>query len=228
MPDGATRLEPSRFPDLVWEPGAWAKSQDALFCYAVGEAERALAWYERKRGRAQRAGRGLRLGAILATSAAGVTPLLSELLERDGQPLIDPLWAAFLLALAGILVLLDRFWGCTSAWVRYVRAGQDLVLALDSFRIEWERRKLAWGPDAEDPDAAQAMLECCRLFLVHVRTVVRQETEAWAAEFQHVLEQIDRVTPASAPPRSREALPPTPGPAGPESARGPGDPSSTS
>jgi hypothetical protein len=221
MPHSPTAAPPSCFPDLVWEPGAWAKSCDALFRYAVGEAERALSWYERKRWRAQRSGRGFRLGAILATSAAGVTPILSEIFERDGHVAIDPLWAAFLLALAGIFVLLDRFWGCTSAWVRYVRASQDLVLALDTFRVEWERRKLAWDPAAEDAEVAQAMLECCRLFLIEVRTVVREETEAWAAEFQHVLEQIDRTASEGGPPRSaRGALAPPP-PAGPDPPRDP-------
>jgi hypothetical protein len=203
MPDPTTVLEPSRFPDLVWESGAWPKSLDALARYAIGEAERALAWYECKRRRAQRAGRGLRLGAMLATSAAGLIPLVSELFEHDGRPAIDPLWAALLLAVAGILVLLDRFWGCTSAWVRYVRAGQDLVLALDTFRVEWERHKLAWDPSVEDVEAAQIRLERCRLFLVHVRTVVRQETETWATEFRHVLEQIDRAASNGAPPRRR-------------------------
>lgn len=216
MPDRTTVLDPSRFPHLVWESGAWPKSLDALFRYAISEAERALAWYERKRCRAQRAGRGLRLGAILATSAAGLTPVLSELFERDGRPAIDPLWAAFLLAVAGILVLLDRFWGCTSAWVRYVRAGQELVLALDTFRVEWERHKLAWDPSMEDLEAAQIMLECCRLFLVQVRTVVRQETETWASEFQHVLEQIDRTTSEGAPrspvPRTEAPMTDQPGP----------------
>ncbi len=199
MSDRHTIFEPAHFPALAWEPGAWPKSLDALFRYAVGEAERAMAWYDGKRRRAQRAGRLLRLGAILATSVAGVTPILSELFERDGRPVVDPLWAAFLLALAGILVLLDRFWGCTSAWVRYVLAAQELAVALDAFRIDWERHKLAWDARGEDTETAQAMLDRCRTFLVQVRAVVRQETDTWAAEFQHVLEQIDGATKARRP-----------------------------
>jgi hypothetical protein len=108
--------------------------------------------------------------------------------------------------------------------VRYVRAGQDLALALDTFRVEWERHKLALDPNAEDLEAAQAMLACCRDFLVQVRAVVRQETEAWAAEFQHVLEQFDRTTPAAPPLTRRAPLAPELARGAPDPAPGPGDP----
>ncbi len=192
MPERPETWENARFPELEWEPGAWTKSLDAVARYAADEAERAMRWYERKRRRAQRAGRLLRLGALVATSAAGVLPLVSELLtEGDGRPAIDPLGSALALAVAGILVLLDRFWGCTSAWVRYVRAGQELAGSLDAFRIDWELHKLDWEPHEPDVEAARAMLDRCRTLLARVRDVVRQETDAWASEFQRVLEQIE-------------------------------------
>jgi hypothetical protein len=195
----AADLTPVAFPRLSWEPEDRTKSLDALVAYATGEAERAIAWYYRKRRRMQWWGRGLRLGAILATSAAGVTPLLAKLFERNGSPALDPLWAAFLLAGAGILVLLDRFWGCTSAWVRYVLAAQELAETLDAFRMDWESHKLFWDRLDADAEQAQLMIDRCRTFLVHVRSVVRAETDAWATEFQNVLEQIEGATRARLP-----------------------------
>src|SRR2546425_4407330 len=140
----------------------------------------------------QRWGRGLRLGAILATSAAGVTPILAKLLERNGSPAFEPLWAALLLAGAGILVLLDRFWGCTSAWVRYMHAAQEISAALDAFRMDWESYKLIWDGNGFEADLehTQVAIDRCRGFLLRVRTVVRTETDTWASEFHKVLEQI--------------------------------------
>jgi hypothetical protein len=187
-------LMPGRFQTLSWRPGALAKPLDELFGYVTSEAERAVDWYHRKRTPMQWGGRLLRFGAILATAAAGVMPLLAEIFERDGEPAIDPLWGAFALALAGILVLLDRFWGCTSAWVRYTLALQELSEALDAFRIDWEGSKVLWAGDDPDPEQARAMIDQCKAFLRRVRSVVRKETDAWAAEFQSVLEQIDAVT----------------------------------
>jgi hypothetical protein len=187
-------LQPASFPSLSWEGKDRTHTLEALVGYASGEAERAIEWYYRKRRRMQWWGRGLRLAAILATSAAGVTPLLAKLFERNGSPVIDPLWAAFLLAGAGIFVLLDRFWGCTSAWVRYVLAAQELSAALDAFRMDWESHKLLWDRVEPDVEEAQLMIERCRGFLAHVRSVVRSETDAWATEFQNVLEQIESAT----------------------------------
>jgi hypothetical protein len=187
-------LRPIPFPSLSWAAEDRAKSLAALVDYATGEAERAIDWYYWKRGRMQRWGRGLRLGAILATSAAGVTPLLAELMDRNGSPTIEPLWAALLLAVAGILVLLDRFWGCTSAWVRYMLAAQEISAALDAFRIDWESHKLlSDGLDA-DVEQAQVTIDRCRTFLGRVRTVVRTETDSWATEFHKVLDQIEGAT----------------------------------
>lgn len=107
---------------------------------------------------------------------------------------MNTLWGSLLLAGAGILVLLDRFWGCTSAWVRYVRAAQELSGALDAFRIDLESHKLFSDRGEPDAEQAQAMIERCRAFLVQVRSIVRKETDAWAAEFQNVLAQIEGAT----------------------------------
>jgi hypothetical protein len=200
-------LEPAAFPSVSWEPKDRAQALEALVGYATGEAERAIEWYYWKRRRMQRWGRGLRLAAILATSAAGITPLLTELFQRNDRPAIDPLWGAFLLAGAGIFVLLDRFWGCTSAWVRYVLAAQEISSVLDAFRMDWESHKLLSDPLDPDVEQAQLMIDRCRSFLSHVRSVVRAETDAWAAEFQNVLEQIEGSThprvPRDTPPPAR-------------------------
>ena len=187
-------LTPARFPSLFWAPEERAKSLAALVSYATGEAERAIDWYYWKRRRTQGWGRGLRLGAILASSAAGVTPLLSELSLQNGRSSIEPLWAALFLALAGILVLLDRFWGCTSAWVRYMHAAQEITAALDAFRLECERHKLLWDGMEVDVEQAQATIDACQSFLSHVRSVVRTETDTWGTEFHKILEQIESAT----------------------------------
>jgi hypothetical protein len=194
VPRSPTDLRPIPFPSLSWAPEDRAKSLAALVGYATREAERAIEWYYWKRRRMQRWGRGLRLGAVLATSAAGLTPLVAGILERDGQPAIEPLWAALLLTLAGIFVLLDRFWGCTSAWVRYVRAAQELSSALEAFRMDWESHRLVWDGAEFDVEQAQATIERTHRFLELVRSVVRTETETWATEFHKVLEQIESAT----------------------------------
>jgi hypothetical protein len=187
----AEDLGPSPFPDLSWQPSCLAKSLDELFHYVTGESERAIAWYLRKRKPMQWGGQLLRLGAIVAAGVAGVTPLLAEIFESPGGPGVDPLWAAVALTAAGTLILLDRFWGFTSAWVRYMVASQELTAALDAFRIDWARHQLRWGGGEPEVEQVDAMIGECREFLMRVRSVVGSETRIWAREFQRVLEQVD-------------------------------------
>lgn len=199
--DGSARdLAPAPFPSLAWEDGARAKSLELLFRHVTGEAERAIAWYWRARRRGQRGGRALRLAAILSAGAAGMLPLLAEVLERDGHPLLDPLWGALLLAGAGLLVLLDRFWGFTRSWVRSALAAQEVAAALDVFRIDWEAARLTGDGAEPDVETTQAALERCRRFLLEVRAIVRRETHAWAADFECTLAQIDTSARSRLPP----------------------------
>lgn len=195
----AQDLDPSPFPELSWQPSCLAKSLDELFHYVTGESERAIAWYLRKRKPMQWGGQLLRLGAIVAAGVAGVTPLLAEIFESQGSPGVDPLWAAVALTAAGTLILLDRFWGFTSAWVRYMVASQELTAALDAFRIEWARHQLRWGGGEPEVEQADAMIGECREFLMRVRSVVGSETRIWARDFQRVLEQVDGAIESSGP-----------------------------
>jgi hypothetical protein len=187
----AQDLEPSPFPDIPWQPSGLAESLDELFRYVTGESERAITWYYRKRKPMQWGGRLLRLGAILSTGLAGLTPLLAEIFETEGRPGVDPLWAAVALTVAGVLILLDRFWGFTSAWVRYMVACHELTAALDAFRIDWARHKLRLAGGEPSAEQADAMILECRKFLSEVRAIVGSETRIWAREFQRVLEQVD-------------------------------------
>lgn len=71
-------LTPQDFPKPSWEPNKFAEALKQLFDYSAGEAKRAIEWYAIKRAPKQLSGRVLRVGAIVATAAAGIIPVLSQ------------------------------------------------------------------------------------------------------------------------------------------------------
>lgn len=51
---------------------------------------------------------------------------------------IDRVWASIVLGIAAGLVMLDRFFGFSTAWVRYISTELHLRQILDEFRLDWE------------------------------------------------------------------------------------------
>jgi hypothetical protein len=94
----------------------------------------------------------LRLGAILAVAVAGLIPLIGELLKRNDKLWLSPAWATVALALAGLLIAIDRFGGYTSGWIRYVRTAQKLTSLQGEFRLDWEEYRRTSLADTSGAD----------------------------------------------------------------------------
>ncbi len=97
------------------------------------------------------------------------------------------------LALAAALVALDRFYGFTSSWTRYLATAQDLKQALDEFRFYWEYERLRWTDGRPSDEQTTEALARFKGFVSQVNQIVRQETNAWIAEFRTSLQAIEEV-----------------------------------
>ena len=191
-------LKPLPFPALTWQSGQLAMSLNELREWSVTEVNAAIGWYRAKRQPVRRKGQALRMGAILLGAIAGLAPILAELLARDGVPGINPLWSTVAVAAAGTFVLLDKFYGYSNSWVRYLLAEMQLQEELKRFYCDWEIDQLGWNTPQPTLDQAVAMVKRCQRFLLQAHTVIAQETQAWVAEFQSVLRQLDEAARAAA------------------------------
>lgn len=198
-------LMPQDFPKLSWEPNRLSEALNKLFDYSIAEAKRAINWYALKRAPKQLWGRILRVGAIFATGVAGVIPVLSQILAQAGKANLAPAWSTVALGIAALLVALDRFWGFTSAWVRFMLAEQALSEALISFQVDWENEKLAWGTEPTQVHARE-MVAQCKTFLTKIHKIVQQETNMWAAEFHSVIAQLEEAAKLSAKTKATTAV----------------------
>ncbi len=183
---------PNPFPELSWASGDVLASLEQLHNYVETEVKKFIEWYYYKRKSKRFLGFGLRIFAIVFTAVAGVLPVLADIFGKDGVPFIKPSWATFGLAIAALLILLDKFGGYTSGWVRYMMTGQELSQMLEGFHFEWLSTKLAFQSQTPTPEQVIAAASQCKDFMMQAHGVIREETKLWAAEFQDVLKDIEK------------------------------------
>jgi len=158
-------------------------------------AETAIAWYLRSKRPKQRLARSLRGGAIGLAALAGLIPMLAQMSTSRA---IDPVWASIVLGIAAALVVLDRFFGFTTGWIRYISTELHLRQILDEFRLDWEAEVASWKSATPTDEQVQKALARCRAFVTQVNGIVREETNLWVAEFQDTLKQLDETVKAKA------------------------------
>lgn len=186
-------LQPMGFPKtLDWSPDKQQESLDQLYLFVVNECAVSINWYYHKKSSKSLVGFLLRLGAILAVAVAGLIPLIGELLKRNDKLWLSPAWATVALALAGLLIAIDRFGGYTSGWIRYIRTAQKLTSLQGEFRLDWEEYRRSSLEEASGADRTKEGINLCRTFLRAVYAQVRLETDLWAQDFQQALQTVNR------------------------------------
>ena len=195
---GQQDLRPVERTTLSWETGKIVTSLETLFDRVTSDAESAINWYIKAKRPKQRWARILRAGSIAAGTVAGLIPILAQMFAKDGQPRIQPAWASVALGIAAALVLLDRFFGFSSAWMRYIATELNIQQLNQEFQLDWEADKAAWLGNEPTADQLRSTLARFKAFVTQVNSIIRQETDAWIQEFQSTLKQIDEASKARA------------------------------
>jgi hypothetical protein len=192
MPKTPSDIHTAALPPLAWEPPQCVDSLQALVNHGSARAEEAVNWYlKAKRGK-RRGARLLRMATILLTTAAGILPILQQIwTTSDGKPPFAPAWASVLLALAVLLVAIDRFFGFSDAWMRYVTAELQIRQVREAFELDWQAAHASFGGQPPTPVQVQAVISNVKAFVDQVNALVATETTKWVSDFQEALRQID-------------------------------------
>ena len=189
---GRRDIQAAKIDLLAWATEGQEEVLGKLFGSLTKKAQDTITWYQQSRRPKKRGAICLRVGAILLAAAAGFLPLVSQMLGRDGALALAPAWATVAVGLAATLLVLDRFFGCTSAWIRYIKAELAIQHLLEQFQLDWQA-ELAAGDAQAARKRAQKLLERAKAFLGQVNQVVQEETNAWIEEFRSTLKQIDEL-----------------------------------
>jgi hypothetical protein len=125
-------------------------------------------------------------------AVAGVLPVLSQIFSAGSSVQIQPAWATVALAIAVALVALDRFFGFSSAWARYMATGQAISAALNQFRLDWQKSSRKLLADKLTQDSIDHLLDLAKTLLTKTDELVQAETLQWVKEFRETLTEIER------------------------------------
>lgn len=198
-------IEAARTKDSIavpnWDPARPEESLSEIHLYVLEEAARATDWYWRNKGAKAQWSQVIRFVVWALATVGGLLPVMAVVLKdlfqnlaltKDLQlNLTNGLWASLLLGLAAGLLGLDKGFGFSSGWARYVLTATNIRKSLEDFRLDWAalRNKAGTPPTAV---TVAPLIERAKQFRSEVEGLVLQETKDWVTEFQSTMAQMEK------------------------------------
>jgi len=169
-------------------------SLNSILEYVEAEASRAIDWYFRNRVWKSRLSRFIQFFAVIFAAGAGIVPILAQIWKAIWKPnstFDSGLLASLLVGIAAGMIGLDRAFGYSTGWARYVLTATAIRKALEEFRMDWT---LLSAAAARPPTSEQvaAMIARAKEFSATVEGLVIQETKDWVTEFQSGMAQLEK------------------------------------
>jgi SMODS and SLOG-associating 2TM effector domain 2 len=183
-----------------WDSADVAKSLEAILIYVENEAAKTINWYWTHKQPKARLSQFIRFAAFTLTALGGLFPIavlmLNPFLKSLGVRYQIPesgLVASLFVGIAAALYGLDKAFGYSSGWTRYVLTATILEKTLGEFRIQWMLLMAKISPEPA-PEQIHDLLKCAQDFRAAIAGAVLQETKDWVTEFQNNLVELERDT----------------------------------
>lgn len=182
--------------EVQWQHDQLQSSLDALAGYVETEADKAIRWYWDNKKWKARLSRWVRLWALILTASAGLLPIASYLAKdlhwiASESATTSGLWASALVGIAAALIGIDRAFGFSTGWARYVLAATEIKGRLEEFRMDWTALTASASP-SPSPEHVSALIQKAKAFRLAVEGIVTQETRDWVTEFQTNMAQLEK------------------------------------
>jgi conflict system pore-forming effector with SLATT domain len=184
-----------------WDPAQPERSLTEIHLYVLEEAVNSTKWYWQHKGAKALGSQIIRFAVWALATLGGLLPIGAVVLKGYFQnlaltkgthlDLTNGLWASLLLGLAAGLLGLDKGFGFSSGWARYVLAGTNIRKSLEDFRLDWAALRLKAGTSLTD-ETVSPLIARAKLFRAEVEGLVLQETKDWVTEFQSTMAQMEK------------------------------------
>lgn len=185
----SNNIEAAGYECFSWDSADTSASLQGLARYVEEEAQKSIHWYWRNKGWKAFFSRWTQFLAVVLTSAAAIFPIVGAM---TGIAILkEPLWASLFVGLAAALFGLDRAFGFTSGWARYILAATNIRKLLEEFRMDWTAlmAKAGQSPTAEQ---IEVLIQRAKEFRIAVEGMVLQETKDWVTEFQSNASRMEK------------------------------------
>jgi hypothetical protein len=168
------------------------KTLQATYEAVIKEAREQANWYSKKKGPISTTSRWIRQFAIILVSLGGIFPLVGAATEQDIYGINVTNWGYIAIALAGTLVLVDRFFGYSSAWIRYITAELEIRKQIKEFEMKWKMETCDLDLVTVDCLKGRELMKILIDFSSLIDELVKQETNSWATEFQSNIAELQK------------------------------------
>jgi SMODS and SLOG-associating 2TM effector domain 2 len=180
---------------LSWKDTDVENSLSVLDQYVEDQAQKQLQWYwDKKRAKAHMS-MFLRFLAIILFALGGLVPIVKATLPAAvvAKFPFDFGQAGYLLiGVAAGAMGLDRYFGYSTGWIRYVTTAMSIEKSLEEFRLEWTRNLAKQRGTQPTPEQLETLIQTSAAFSLAIKSQVEQETKAWVVEFQTNLIQLEK------------------------------------
>lgn len=190
-------LDPRKDNIPDWDPARPEESLAQIHLYVIKEAANSAGWYLRYKGSKAFWSRIIRFCVWALAAVGGLLPVLAMVLKDHVHSnihlgLTNGLWASLLLGVAAALLGLDKGFGFSSGWARYILTATNIRKALEEFRLDWAALKAKAGTPLKTADQVAPLIERAKQFRSEVEGLVLQETKDWVTEFQSTMQQMEK------------------------------------
>jgi hypothetical protein len=195
---------------LSWNDTEVQNSLQVLHQYVEDQAQKQINWYwDKKRAKAQ-VSVLLRFTAIVLFVLGGLVPIVKATLPATVAakfPFDFGQSGYLLIGVAAGCMALDRFFGYSTGWIRYVTTAMAIEKSLEEFRLEWTRTMAKMRGASPTPEELETLIQTSAAFSLAIKSQVEQETKAWVVEFQTNLSQLEKDLQAKADEAKARAKP---------------------
>jgi hypothetical protein len=195
MADGKSDIKLAGPECFNWDQANPVESLKALRTFVEEEAKKATDWYWAEKNKKKGPSQKIQFMALVLTALAGLTPIVIQIIrgwDPNNLKMFDsgPI-ASLLVGLAAALLGLDKAFGYSSGWIRYVVTATSMTRVLQEFRMDWAT---LYSASSQNPTLEQqaALIQRAKTFIVDIQAMLLQETKDWAAEFQSNAAQMER------------------------------------
>jgi hypothetical protein len=201
LPSDSKNIEAHSEDIPNWDPAQPEVSLTQIHLYVLEEAAKSTAWYWKNKASKALWSRIIRFTVWALAAVGGLLPILAVLLKdiftnlsltkNSHLDLTNGLWASLLLGIAAALLGLDKGFGFSSGWARYVLTATNIRKSLEEFRLDWTVLRAKAGSPLTAENVAP-LIERAKQFRSDVEGLVLQETKDWVTEFQSTMQQMEK------------------------------------
>ncbi len=180
--------------DVESTPSSPGESAKAVFVNVCKIVEDSVAWYQAMKPANRTRAKMIRFWVIVLGAISACIPTLVDLLPAwgdKGQYQIPASVTTIFFAITAALLVMDRFFGYSSSWIRFTMTSLQLRQSLQSFRLDWELIMVGWKGGEPTPEQALEAIGQCKNFLTKCNNLILEETTTWKTDFEKALKEID-------------------------------------